>query len=193
MRPHPGRIRTTGVSPQVNSESLRMSRQSSSHDSSCKRAGLSQLGVNRMSRESCSADSSEQWGLSPVVQSECVRVSSLVTFFGYTARTASSSWRVYGCCGCAMTSSVGPSSTILPACITMTRSQNPCTSARSWQMNRYDVPRSRAISRSKSTICACTVTSSALVASSQMMSGGLGASARAMAARWHWPPDTSCG
>ena len=37
---------------------------------------------------------------------------------------------------------------------------------------------------------ACTVTSRALVASSQMISSGSTARARAMAARWHWPPLT---
>ena len=42
-------------------------------------------------------------------------------------------------------------------------------------------------------IWAWTETSSALVGSSQTMRAGLRASARAMAMRWRWPPENSCG
>jgi hypothetical protein len=42
-------------------------------------------------------------------------------------------------------------------------------------------------------ICACTETSSAEVGSSQISSSGCTASARAMAMRWRWPPENSCG
>ena len=36
-------------------------------------------------------------------------------------------------------------------------------------------------------------TSRALTGSSQMMSLGLSARARAMPMRWRWPPENSCG
>src|SRR4028118_2299994 len=42
-------------------------------------------------------------------------------------------------------------------------------------------------------ICACTDTSRAEVGSSQTMKSALEASARAMAMRWRWPPENSCG
>ena len=41
--------------------------------------------------------------------------------------------------------------------------------------------------------CFCTVTSSAVVGSSQMTSDGSRVSAIAMTTRWHWPPESSCG
>ena len=41
--------------------------------------------------------------------------------------------------------------------------------------------------------CAWIETSSADTASSQTMSFGLTASARAMPMRWRWPPENSCG
>ena len=43
------------------------------------------------------------------------------------------------------------------------------------------------------TICACVVTSSALVGSSQMMTSGSTARERAMPMRWRWPPENSWG
>ncbi len=42
-------------------------------------------------------------------------------------------------------------------------------------------------------ICAWIDTSSAETGSSQMISAGSMARARAMPTRWRWPPDSSCG
>ena len=47
--------------------------------------------------------------------------------------------------------------------------------------------------RSSARICACTVTSSAVVGSSAISSFGSQASAMAIMARWRMPPDNSCG
>ena len=41
--------------------------------------------------------------------------------------------------------------------------------------------------------CAWIETSSAETGSSQTMSSGSTASARAMPMRWRWPPENSCG
>ena len=54
-------------------------------------------------------------------------------------------------------------------------------------MSRSDRSKVRFISRSRSRICACTVTSSAVVGSSAMTSGGLQASATASITRWRMP------
>src|SRR6478752_7683006 len=48
-------------------------------------------------------------------------------------------------------------------------------------------------SRKRSTICACTDTSSAEVGSSRMRNFGSSTRALAMAMRWRWPPENSCG
>ena len=48
-------------------------------------------------------------------------------------------------------------------------------------------------SASSSRICACTVTSSAVVGSSAISSSGSLASAMAIITRWRWPPDSWCG
>ena len=54
-------------------------------------------------------------------------------------------------------------------------------------------PSSRQSASSSSRICACTITSSAVVGSSAISTFGLQASAIAIAARWRIPPDSSCG
>ena len=46
---------------------------------------------------------------------------------------------------------------------------------------------------SSSRICACTITSSAVVGSSASSTFGSQASAIAIAARWRMPPENSCG
>jgi hypothetical protein len=89
--------------------------------------------------------------------------------------------------------SVGPSSTMRPAYITATRSQSCATTPKSCVMNRIASPRSRRRSSSSVRICACTVTSSAVVGSSAMITSGSLASAMAMPTRWRIPPDISCG
>ena len=100
---------------------------------------------------------------------------------------------MYGICGAANTSPVAPSSTILPAYITPTRSAWPATTPRSWVMSTTDAPViSFAFSRT-SRICAWMVTSSAVVGSSARMTFGSLAIAIAIIARWRMPPEYSCG
>ena len=64
-------------------------------------------------------------------------------------------------------------STTLPAYITTIRSASPATTPRSWLISAIAMADSARSARSKSTICACTVTSSALVGSSAISSDGL--------------------
>ena len=77
--------------------------------------------------------------------------------------------------------------------MTMMRLQTPCTSAMSCEMNSTAVFVLAQDSMSSSITWACTLTSNALVISSQMRTFGDTESARAMAARWHSPPLTSWG
>ena len=51
----------------------------------------------------------------------------------------------------------------------------------------------RCNSRRRSTICACTDISSAEVGSSSTTNFGSSTMARAIAMRWRWPPENSCG
>ena len=60
-------------------------------------------------------------------------------------------------------------------------------------MKRYVSPKSCWRSFSRLRICAWIETSSADTGSSQTISFGLSASARAMPMRWRWPPENSCG
>ena len=60
-------------------------------------------------------------------------------------------------------------------------------------MNRMATPVSARSVRRRRTIWRCVDTSSAETASSQMISDGLLASARAIATRWRWPPENSAG
>ena len=55
------------------------------------------------------------------------------------------------------------------------------------------IPSSRCRRSSSARICACTVTSSAVVGSSAISSFGSLASAIAIIARWRMPPENSCG
>src|SRR3990167_366006 len=66
-----------------------------------------------------------------------------------------------------------------PARITATWSAMYATTAMLWVMNRKLTPSSRCSSRSRLRICACTLTSSAEVGSSQTISFGCTAKARA--------------
>ena len=60
-------------------------------------------------------------------------------------------------------------------------------------MKRYVSPKSRCRSLSRFRICAWIETSSAETGSSQTISFGLSASARAIPIRCRWPPENSCG
>ena len=57
-------------------------------------------------------------------------------------------------------------------------------------MNRSDMPSRFWMSFSSAMICACTVTSSAVVGSSAMSRSGSLASAMAIITRWRWPPES---
>ena len=60
-------------------------------------------------------------------------------------------------------------------------------------MKRYDRPNSACRSMSRLMTCACTDTSSAETGSSQTITFGSTASARAIPSRWRCPPENSCG
>ena len=83
-----------------------------------------------------------------------------------------------------------------PACRAPSRRRGAVkrrTRLRSWVMNSSAMPISACSASSRARICACTVTSSAVVGSSQMRSFGSHASAIAIIARWRWPPESWCG
>ncbi len=63
----------------------------------------------------------------------------------------------------------------------------------SWVMNSSAVPLLRCSSRIRCRICACTVTSSAVVGSSAISSRGSHSSAMAIITRCFMPPESSCG
>ena len=88
---------------------------------------------------------------------------------------------------------MGPASTTRPARSTSARSVMRETTARSWLTKSSAMPRSATSASSRARISACTVTSSAVVGSSAISSCGRQASAAAMATRWRWPPEISCG
>ena len=80
-----------------------------------------------------------------------------------------------------------------PRYITAVVSQIWATTARSWLIRRKVTPDSRSRSLIRFSACACTDTSSADTGSSATTSFGRVMSARAMAMRWRWPPENSCG
>ena len=84
-------------------------------------------------------------------------------------------------------------STIRPAYMTSTRSQNEATRLRSWLMKMSPMPRSVTRSSRIASTCSCTVTSSAEVGSSAIRRSGPPASIIAIMTRWPMPPETSCG
>ncbi len=86
-----------------------------------------------------------------------------------------------------------PASTIRPARMMATRCAIVRTTPRSWEMNRYDVPLRSCNVISSFRIAAWTEISSADVGSSQMISLGLAANARAIPTRCFSPPDNSLG
>ena len=60
-------------------------------------------------------------------------------------------------------------------------------------MSMMAVPNSARSSRISLRICACTVTSSAVVGSSAISTLGRQDSAMAIITRWRMPPESSCG
>src|SRR5262245_26973820 len=77
--------------------------------------------------------------------------------------------------------------------MTTTRCAISATTPRLWVIRMMAVPVLALSWRSRSRICACTVTSSAVVGSSAMRSFGSQASAIAIMMRWRVPPESSCG
>ena len=73
------------------------------------------------------------------------------------------------------------------------RSLMSLTTPRSWLMNRYATPVASCSSLNKVRTRAWVVTSNALVGSSQTITAGFIASARAIATRWRCPPENSRG
>ena len=87
----------------------------------------------------------------------------------------------------------GPISTILPAYMTPTVSENCAISPMSWPISTTAAP---SPSCSRPSVCMtwrCTTTSSALVGSSAMMTLGARQVAIAITARCFIPPLSSCG
>jgi len=66
-------------------------------------------------------------------------------------------------------------------------------SSRSCVMNSTPIPCLFCNSMMSLRICACVVTSSAVVGSSAISSAGSRASAMAIITRWRWPPESWCG
>ena len=87
----------------------------------------------------------------------------------------------------------GPFSTARPPYITSTSSATSAITPRSWVIITMAESNSRWRSCSRSRICACTVTSSAVVGSSAISSVGSLTSAIAIIARWRMPPENWCG
>ena len=84
-------------------------------------------------------------------------------------------------------------STMRPAYMTSTRSQNVATRLRSWLTKMRPSPRRPARSSRMASTCVRTVTSSAEVGSSAISSSGSGTSIIAIMMRWPMPPETSWG
>ena len=101
--------------------------------------------------------------------------------------------RVYGCWGCENSSTQPAVSMTRPANITSTRSAMRASSARSWVTQITLMPVCSSRSATRDTICACTVTSRAVVGSSAISTRGSPARAMAMVTRWRMPPENSCG
>mmetsp|Transcript_4445 Transcript_4445/g.8016 ORF Transcript_4445/g.8016 Transcript_4445/m.8016 type:complete len:98 (+) Transcript_4445:103-396(+) len=75
----------------------------------------------------------------------------------------------------------------------MVRSVAPATMPRSWVMRTTAVPKSSRMSARRSMICACTVTSSAVVGSSAIRILGRQSSDMAIMMRCRIPPENSWG
>ncbi len=100
---------------------------------------------------------------------------------------------VYGCCGCAKSSSTVASSAFRPAYMTSTRSATSATTPRLCVMSTIAVPSLSRMSRIRSRMPAWIVTSSAVVGSSATRIFGSQASAIAIITRCRMPPESWCG
>ena len=113
--------------------------------------------------------------------------------FGSGIGIADNNACVYGWIGRRKSSLVWQTSIILPRYITATRSEMCSMTANPCEMNRYVKPSSSWRSYKRLTTCACTETSRADTGSSQTISFGSSASARAMPILCLCPPENSCG
>ena len=77
--------------------------------------------------------------------------------------------------------------------MTMTVCAVSATTPRSCVIRITPMSKSRLTLSISSRICACTVTSSAVVGSSAISTAGLCTSAIAIIARWRMPPENWCG
>ena len=105
-------------------------------------------------------------------------------------RSACGCRRVRGRCS---TSCLVPSSTRVPRRSTATRCAMSATTPKSWVMKSTPAPWRCCRSSTSFRICACVVTSSAVVGSSAISSAGSSTSAIAITMRWRCPPDSWCG
>ena len=86
-----------------------------------------------------------------------------------------------------------PSSTIFPPYITITLSHIWDTTPKSCEINKIDNPFFFLSSSKSDKICACTVTSNAVVGSSAIISSGSFVNAIAIETLCLIPPESSCG
>jgi hypothetical protein len=100
---------------------------------------------------------------------------------------------VYGCFMRANSTGVAACSTTLPPYITAISSVRPATTPRSCVTRIIAMCRSFCCCWSRLRICACTVTSSAVVGSSANSSLGPQARAMEIVTRWRMPPDSWWG
>src|SRR3954453_12105477 len=101
--------------------------------------------------------------------------------------------QVYGCCAPAKMSADAPYSIARPAYMTSTEFAVSATTPRSCVTRMTPMSNSFFPSSISSRICACTVTSSAVVGSSAMRTSGLCTSAIAIIALCRMPPEIWCG
>ncbi|MCY1303915.1 hypothetical protein D9M70_536440 [compost metagenome] len=104
--------------------------------------------------------------------------------------TAASSDCVYASRGSRSTCCAGPDSITRPPCITTMRSAISDTTPKSCVMNSTASPLRCWMSLIRARICACVVTSSAVVGSSAISKAGFSARAMAIMTRWRCPPDS---
>jgi hypothetical protein len=71
----------------------------------------------------------------------------------------------------------------------LTFSTMPAMTPKSWVMSSSAMPSSRRSRRIRRRICACTVTSSAVVGSSAISRSGWHETAMAISTRWRIPPE----
>ncbi len=100
---------------------------------------------------------------------------------------------MYGWRGCLNRSSTGACSTTLAAYITTTSSAISATTPRSCVIMMIALPNSSWSLSIRLRICACVVTSSAVVGSSAISRSGSLTSAIAIITRWRIPPENWCG